>query len=134
MSNAYHFQQHPFTSTMTKHNPPAINIFIVLLTALIFFSVLSWFNFALAVYGTLTSTDPNHVDTTMNSLGFAIIWTIITISIYYTMEYAEVLSSPSPDSGEPLLREGRVEGRTDIPDFRTNIGSDYIGRTDMAGV
>ena len=123
-----HFPRHAFTSTLTTHKGeiPSVNIFIVILTALIFFTVLSWFNFALAFYGTLTSTDPDHVDITMNNFGFAIMWTVVTIAIYYAMEWAEVLTSNNNNTNDdehPLLQE---EGKSSVDPSNINLG-DYVG-------
>ena len=126
-----HLPQHAFTSTLTdEEGQPAhheqvsgINIYIVILTAILFFSVLAWFNFVLAFYGTLTTTDCNHVDQTWNTLGFAILWTVIVIGIYYAMNYFGVLNSDTNTSDKhPLLRED------------SSTPSDYLGRVDIGAV
>lgn len=121
-----HTPLHTFTSTMTdttnnKPHLPGFNYYVVILTAVIFFTVLSWFNFVLAWYGTVTSDDPNHKDNTVNTLGFAVLWTLIAVSIYIVMNYYGVLGH-NIDS-EPLLRgENRdVSGR-------------YLGEIDMARI
>ena len=129
-----HFPQHIFTSTMTdetgraSHHDGGINIYIILLTAILFFTVLAWFNFALAFYGTVTSTDPDHKDETLSTLGFAIMWTIIAAAIYYTMEYYNVLESGGGSGADhPLLRgEGRAP--VDV------AGGEYLGAIDMGAV
>ena len=135
MTYSYHFPKHPFTSTMTTHQAkiPSVNVFIVLLTALIFFSVLSWFNFVLAFYETITkynsnsnnnfnnknNNNSNNKNNTLHTLGFAIIWTLITISIYYTMKWAGVLSNDNSDdenkegTRDPL--HGEEATPSDIP-------------------
>ena len=95
--NSVHSPGHLFSSTMTNHrgriSHPEFNVWIVVLTALFFFAVLGWFNFAISSYGTLFNND--HDDTTMNTLGFAIIWTLIAISIYFVMKWSGVLNNDS---------------------------------------
>ena len=124
-----HLPVHTFTSTMTDHrgkipSHPNFNYYIIILTAILFFTVLAWFNFALAFYGTIISTDPDHKDETISTLGFAVFWTLIAVAIYYTMDYYEVLGS-NESSDHPLLRE-ESKGSID--------GSDYIGRVDIGTV
>jgi len=127
-----HFTQHAFTSTLHDEKHPYFNKFIVIVTALFFFTILSWFNFALSWYGTITTTDPEHKDQTLSSLGFALIWTFITVAIYLLTEYFNLLSSPVEDSGHPLLREGRDISR----DFSTDIArsSEMLGGIDMSAI
>ena len=134
-----HFTHNVFTSTLTDHKDHiiGINIYIILLTAILFFSVLAWFNFALALYGTLTTTDSNHVDTTLQNLGFAIMWTIIVVAIYYMMVYLDALELPGSSNEHPLLREGRLENRAGSVSGRVESGlmsGDYLGRVDVAGI
>jgi heme/copper-type cytochrome/quinol oxidase subunit 2 len=125
---------HIFTSTMTDHegNPsqhggPGVNIYIIILTAILFFAVLGWFNFALAFYGTMTTTDPDHHDETLSTFGFAVLWSLITVAIYYAMLYYGVLggSDSSEKSDHPLLRG---EGSDVISD------TGYVGQIDIAGI
>ncbi len=127
--------------TNHHHNIIGFNVWIVLLTAILFFTVLAWFNFALAFYGTLVNTPnndtnicngchkcdrPRHVDQTMSTLGFAIVWTIVTIILYYAMEYADVLGhkTENNDDTEHPLVPGEERVSADISDI--GIG-DYIG-------
>ena len=123
-----------FTSTMTDHHISSFNVWIILLTAILFFTVLAWFNFVLAFYGTLvsstrtkrnTNNQPTHTDETLSTLGFAIVWTVVAIVMYYAMEWAEVLGTDRNNTNRehPLIpNEGRVS--TDI----SGIGiGDYIG-------
>jgi len=123
-----HLPVHTFTSTMTDHKGqiPSFNYYIIIITAIIFFNVLAWFNFVLAFYGTIISTDPDHKDETLTTLGFAILWTIIAIAIYYAMNCYGVLGS-NGDSEHPLLRG---EGR----DAFDGSASDYVGQFDIAGI
>lgn len=116
--------QHPsFTSTLT--HIPSFNIYIIIITALIFFTVLSWFNFVLAWYGTLITTDPEHKDQTLVTFGYAIIWTIITIIIYTVMNTNDVLSYGPFDYGKPPLRPMEAGGS-----FETNV----LGSINMAAI
>jgi len=134
-----HFpQHHPFSSTLTDHrgrHHASFNMFIVILTALFFFTVLVWFNFVLAFYSTITTCDPNHVDATMSNLGFALIWTVITIAIYYAMDWANVLDSESMDGSHPLLRgEGsRVDTRVDTISSLGRVDP-YVGGIDISAI
>lgn len=119
--------QHIFTSTMIddkgnpSHHSVSVNIYIILLTALIFFAVLSWFNFALAVYETLTSSDPDHEDSSISALGFAVIWSIITICIYYVMKYSGILNGNNSDD-DPLLRDDAIDFAGDTTDYFGSFG------------
>ena len=127
-----HFTQHAFTSTLhsdKKYHTSNFNVFLVLMTALFFFTVLGWFNFAIAWYGTITSTDPNHQDQTWSSFGFALFWTFLAIAIYIVMNYYGVLDIDQKISEEPLLRgESRDLGK--------NISSegDILGAIDMRSI
>ena len=123
-----HLPVHTFTSTMTDHKGqiPSFNYYIIILTAILFFTVLAWFNFVLAFYGTIISTDPDHKDETLTTLGFAVLWTIIAIAIYYTMNWYGVLGS-NGDNEHPLLRG---EGR----DSFDGSASDYVGQFDIGGI
>ena len=131
-----HFPQHTFTSTLMNHkthHSAGFNVWIVLLTAIFFFTVLAWFNFVLAFYATVTTTDPNHKDQTMSTLGFAILWTLIAILMYYVMEsFGMIQGSEGSDGSEhPLLRN---EGRSDVSNVSdlTNINiPDYVGEVDI---
>lgn len=130
--NPVNFPQHIFTSTMpySKKRENGINVFIVIMTAILFFTVLAWFNFALAFYGALTTTDPDHKDETLTTLGFALMWTFIGISIYFVMDYYEVLGGSENNGEHPLLRD---EGSgTDVQGSSSNEGFDISG-TDSLG-
>lgn len=128
-----HFPQHIFTSTMVDHSMhhSGFNVWMVVLTAIFFFTVLAWFNFALAFYGSITTTDPDHEDETMSTLGFAIIWTVTAIAIYFTMEWSGVLGGGNPtDDEHPLLRG---EGRMSIDPSDVGLG-DYVGDINIGAV
>ena len=129
-----HFPQHIFTSTMTDHriHHSGFNVWMVLLTAIFFFTVLAWFNFALAFYGTITTTDCDHDDQTMSTLGFAIVWTVTAIAIYYAMEWSGVLGGGDNlrDSEHPVLMG---EGRAAVDPSDVGIG-DYIGDINIGAV
>ena len=125
-----HLPVHTFTSTMTDHRGkiPHFNYYIILLTAILFFTVLAWFNFALAFYGTIITTDPEHKDETISTLGFAVLWTMIAITIYYCMDWYGVLGDNNDgDSEHPLLRG---EGRSPVD----GTGTEYVGQFDIGAV
>ena len=86
------------------------------MTALFFFTVLSWYNFILAVYVTLTTTDSSHQDQTLQTLGFAILWTILVIVVYYLMFSSNLLESGINGGEHPLLRD----------DLRGNVSLDSL--------
>ena len=118
-----HLPVHTFTSTMTDHrgNIPNFNYYIIILTAIIFFTVLAWFNFALAFYGTIISSESDNKDETLTTLGFAVMWTIIAIAIYYAMDWYGALGNDKSNDGHPLLRN---EGNDSF------AGSEYVGQID----
>lgn len=68
-----------------------VNIWIIILTAIIFYGVLSWYNFFLALYSWFIGSNPNNIDnpdeenfnTVILTLGFAIFWTVVAILAYY---------------------------------------------------
>ncbi len=127
-----HLPQHIFTSTLTdqKMHTSPFNVWMILLTAIFFFTVLAWFNFTLAFYGTIISTDPEHKDETMSTFGFALVWTIVAIAIYYAMNSSGVLGGNGSSDEHPLLRG---EGRAAIDPTNVGIG-DYVGEINIGAV
>lgn len=106
-----HFHQ-PFTSTLT----PGFNVWPVILTATLFFTVLSWYNTFLAVYEYYFQY-PHKPDVLYNNLltltFFAIAWTVITVLLYLWLSGRGMLTTskngdigddfrPSADAGELL--------------------------------
>lgn len=133
LSTPSHFTQHAFTSTIDhkNHHNLSFNLYPVLMTALFFFAVLSWFNFVLAWYETLTSTDSNHKDQTISSLGFALIWTGVVVAIYFVMNYYGVLNSITESEYEhPLLKGERTI--SDTGDYTGSVGR--IGSIDFSAI
>lgn len=117
----------PFTSTLHndhRSHPTYFNIWIVILTAILFFVVLSWYNFVLATYNYLIGNNPNNLKNfnqlnfrnMIASLVFAIIWTLLSVVIYYILIPAiRTNQNEETESLHPLLRsEVRDIGRSDI--------------------
>jgi ABC-type sugar transport system permease subunit len=109
-----------FTST---YNHSLFNIWLVLLTALFFFTVLSWYNFVLSLYyylthntSYLTSEGLNQCEKleklrkqTLGSLVFALIWSGIALFIYWLLSSLGWLNGDSTEQkyweSHPLLRD-----------------------------
>jgi hypothetical protein len=97
--------QPPVTSTGT------LNIWIVVITAILFFIILAWYNTLVAIYNYAIGNNPNQIKnyneinkfTMIGSIGYASLWTIIAIGIYYLLLNAGKLSGGGIDT-LPLLR------------------------------
>ncbi len=82
-----HLPTHQFTSTMQHidHKRPLFNVKLVLLTALFFFLVLSYYNFTISLYNLIvnnTTKDISHETLQKNtvlSLIFCLVWTVISL-------------------------------------------------------
>ena len=116
------FPQHTvFTSTLheTNNRPDTIagfSVWIVILTAVFFFLVLSWYNFLLALYNYLITDIPrsesperandSNFKGMVSSFGFALIWTLISIFILIVMAKYGMLTGKKETTEElhPLLR------------------------------
>ncbi len=127
------FHHHPFTSTLhdIKHNGKIkgknnsfeilFNPLIVVMTAMFFFMVLSWYNFILAIYNYITYDESygkegisgSNIPTLKtvrhevgSNLGFALLWTLIVFVFYLVLDYYGIFTKVSNDTvGHPLLRE-----------------------------
>ena len=135
MSGQPQFPSHTFTSTLTDHRGklPHFNYFIVIMTALFFFTVLAWFNFALALYSTITTSDRDHEDTTLINLGFAVIWTLIVVLIYVFMDYVGVLNGNVSEEDHVLRSEGRLSADTGRDVFGQGT-TDYAGEINIGAI
>lgn len=89
----FHFHSTAFTSTL-QHS--LFNVWLVLLTAIFFFLVLSWYNFFLSAYYYVTdntaflSPDTECKQYTLRNqmIGtffFALFWTFVAVLIYYIL-------------------------------------------------
>ena len=114
---------HVFTSTLNDNLQISnYNMYKTILTAILFFAVLSWFNFALALYTTFTTTDPEHKDETIPTLGFALIWSIFAIIAYLMLTNLGFLAPRQSTKDLPLLRGDVVDS------------GDYVGRIDFSAL
>lgn len=102
--------QTPFTSTLhdahKKFN--GFNIWPIILTAVLFFLVLSWYNFVLTLFEYYT--DQNNEDKVLrdnlfSALGFALIFTLLALLIYFILDSYNLLQSNSngDENTHPLL-------------------------------
>lgn len=114
---------HQFTSTLTN---PTIGIALIIVTAVFFFIVLTWYNVFLALYNYIVNTPPplteanprdsNHYyeenkRTFLRTLGFAIAWTLLAVGIYIMISYFHLLHANHNEViGHPSLREGMGGG------------------------
>ena len=81
---------------------PDINVWIIIITAVIFYAVLSWYNFFLASYNYITGNNPDKIENLDQenlkivglTFGFAIFWTIVAIGLYTFLAYKGMLSYP----------------------------------------
>jgi heme/copper-type cytochrome/quinol oxidase subunit 2 len=127
------FSQHPFTSTLSHDiNLPSFNYYLVIMTALVFFTVLAWFNFVLALYNTIINTDAEIKDNTLINLGFAVLWTFIVVYIYFVMDYFEVLGYNKNVSVDDGLRDDTITTNTS-PSF-TDGTTEYVGEFNIAAI
>ena len=113
MSSTSSFSHHPFTSTLHDMKHSSFNVWLVILTAIFFFLVLSIYNLVLSLYNLFignTSDDQTVEDLNtiaLTTFGFFLVWLVITILTYLFLKYYNLLnSSNNNDSLEhPLLRE-----------------------------
>lgn len=111
-----HTPTHQFTSTIDHHHQIVFNVWVVIVTAVIFFIILSWYNALLSVYNYAIGYNPNEVcdyndrnkQTMFATIGYAIIWTGLALSVYICLACSGRLQSENI-GGHPLLR-GESEG------------------------
>ena len=106
------FQSQAFTSTLHDHTyRPLFNVWLVVLTAIFFFLILSWYNFAFAIYNFYIN--PNDTDREvlkneiLTSTGFLAVWTLVAVFVYLILNHFELLGSSDLDvTGEhPVLQD-----------------------------
>ena len=99
-----------FTSTLqdVKHTS-GFNLTLVILTAIFFFLVLSWYNFTISLYnlviGNTTGGTVTHGTLRKNCLYsfiFALLWTVIALLAY--IFFGSSISSSESVRANPLLR------------------------------
>ena len=101
----------PFTSTLHEHSlKSSINLWIVIITALFFFLVLSWYNFSIAAYNyyfEIVDKDRKMLSANLfSTLGFAVLWSILSVLLYLYLDYFGYLSaSEEMKNLHPLLKD-----------------------------
>jgi len=114
----------PFTSTVHDYHS-IFNVWIVILTAIFFFVVLSWYNVFLSLWSKIARqrelTDKELQDLNGEILVtfiYAIFWTLLGILVYYILDRSEKLGSgdDEAESEHPLLR-GEVDALATINSF-----------------
>lgn len=103
------FGHTPFTSTLhnhTKAQPHIFNFWLVVFTAIIFFLVLSWYNVLSLLFSYFGSQTEERKEEIRNerlvTIGFALVWTLITIFSYILLDEHELLNS-SNISEHPII-------------------------------
>ena len=125
MSLPLHTPQHQFTSTLNgKYHHSGFNIYIVIITALIFFLILTFYNFVLAVYNYYTGYNPDGVKNVdarnfrivLQTLGFLLVWLAITAVIYAIFKCQGALNSDYTVDTKPKLRAeaGSIDPATSL--------------------
>ena len=93
-SATFHGPLHtPFSSTLHNHEkakPHLFNFWLVVFTAIIFFLVLSWYNVLslfFSYFGKHSEKRKEEIrNETLTALGFALVWTLITLFTYIIMD------------------------------------------------
>ena len=101
-SEVHHLSFYPIigNNNPEKVGGTDINIWIIILTAIIFYAVLSWYNFFLALYNYMICRNSesercqNNSNDVGYSFGVAIIWTTIAIVIYMIFRDNGMLTYP----------------------------------------
>ena len=114
------FYHTPFTSHL-KSEEPVFNVWPIILTATLFFTVLSWYNALFALYEVYFKGGTHEEETRLKNnlwttLVIAVIWTVIAICLYFWLTAKGWLSKNSSnevghDSSrtEKLIRTGASE-------------------------
>ncbi len=108
MQSGHSFTQSPFTSTYTHHN----SLWVIIITAVLFFAILAWYDFASAVYtqGFIKSSSDEFKETRNRSklnFGFAILWTAFAVSFYYILLNSGQLDGDDVDK-HPVIERGAI--------------------------
>lgn len=89
-----------FTSTLrTTPEDSAFNVALIIITAILFFVVLSFYNFILSVYNYMIGSNPNQIKnhnrvnrlTLYETGGYLLVWTVITIFLYWLFKKMNLL-------------------------------------------
>lgn len=87
-SPMHSFSGHAFTSTIydRKTHENKFNYWIVIMTGMTFFGILSWYNFFLVLFnyilGTTSISGQNTKQQLITTFGYAMLWTIFVIIFY----------------------------------------------------
>jgi hypothetical protein len=109
-----HTPPHTFTSTLENRQYKSdFNVWIVILTAVFFFLVLSIYNFFIAIYNYIIGNNPNNIKNynkinyfnVFATFGFMLIWFIIAISLYLLFNGFCLLGSAKSLDTHPLLKD-----------------------------
>lgn len=123
------FHHTAFTSNYNDkpyYHHSLFNIALVILTAVFFFLVLSWYNFLLSLYNYYLnpSGDPKNTPRKLKremlgSLGFAFIWLLLAIALYWYLTSSNLLYDTTGKENKyweshPLLRSDDISSRVDM--------------------
>lgn len=124
------FHHNIFTSTLHEHEhekrgPSLFNMWLVIITAMFFFTILSWYNFLLALFNVYSN--PNESDSellkneVLATLVFAFLWTLLVIIAYLTFESYGFLSMGEPEEYWKEHPSGG-EAKGEIRDVSRTVG------------
>lgn len=113
MSQQVVYYEHPIATSSSMN----INVWIIVITAIIFYVILSWYNALLFTYYYATGYNPNKVKDInktnriimLTSIGYAIIWTVISVCVYYFLLnngklHGDNITSHPPGRSETAVR------------------------------
>lgn len=116
----------PFTSTVHEYHS-IFNAWIVVLTAIFFFIILSWYNVGLILYSRFVrdNLDDKEAESLNREIlittGYAIFWTLIGILVYYVLNRMELLGrgDRGVESEHPVVQDEaiNVSGDTSLADI-----------------
>jgi hypothetical protein len=99
------FGNRPFTSTMNSQS--SFNLWIVIITAVIFYAVLSWYNFISTAYNYVIDFEENLIEITKDQVianfGFAIFWSFIAFLLYKYFNSSGLLTPGPTEESNPLI-------------------------------
>lgn len=109
----------PYLPDKQKHRyQPRFDIWVVILTGVAFFTVLTWYTFLLQFYRYVIGYNSDSPKATRRILrrnaiaafGFAVIWTTVLVAMYLYMRTARIISTKSNRRGQyklghPILPE-----------------------------
>jgi len=97
---------HTNSTNRQQHTSP-FNLWLVIMTAIIFFAILAWYNFSLAVYRYMIGSTPesgiSNGNDILSSFGFAFMWTVIVVISYlYAIGAGKLNVNPEEEFGDAL--------------------------------